>query len=110
MSYSGQYPPYGPPPSSSGKATASLVLGICGFLVCPLVCSVLAIVFANQAYAEIDASGGRIGGRGLAQAGLILGWIGVGLCVVGVLFVVVIFLVAAAGTSDLSAIHVMLEP
>src|SRR3954447_21703424 len=103
-------PPTPPPQENSSNATIALVLGICGFVVCPLVCSVLAIVFANQAYAEIDGSGGRIGGRGLAQAGLILGWIGVGLCVVGVLFVVVIFLVAAAGTSDLSAIHVMLEP
>src|SRR3954464_14759079 len=86
--------PYGPS-QSSGSATASLVLGICGFVVCPVVCSVLAIVFAHQAYREIDASGGRIGGRGLAQAGLILGWIGVALCVLALLFFVVVFLVAA---------------
>ena len=77
MSY-GQWGP--PPPQNSSNATVALVLGICGFVVCPLVCSILAIVFAKKAYTEIDYSGGRIGGRGMAQAGLILGWIGVGLC------------------------------
>ena len=82
MSY-GQWGP--PPPQNSSNATIALVLGICGFVVCPLVCSVLAIIFAQKAYTEIDYSGGRIGGRGMAQAGLILGWIGVGLCVVGIL-------------------------
>src|SRR5215217_7403659 len=91
--------PYGPQ-QSSGSATASLVLGICGFVVCPLVCSVLAIVFANKAYREIDASGGRVGGRGLAQAGLILGWVGVGLCVVGLLFFIALIVIGiSAGTS-----------
>src|SRR3954451_19645508 len=78
MSFSDYQPApglYGPPPPSSGKATAALVLGIAAFVVCPLVCAVLAIVFAHQAYSEIDASGGRVGGRGLAQAGLILGWV-----------------------------------
>ena|SRR6478735_5741154 len=82
MSY-GQWGP--PPPQNSSNATVALVLGICGFVVCPLVCSILAIVFAKKAYTEIDYSGGRIGGRGMAQAGLILGWIGVGFCVVALL-------------------------
>jgi Domain of unknown function (DUF4190) len=63
-------------PTSSGKATAALVLGIVGLVFCPLVCSVLALVFGYQARKEIDGSGGRIGGRGSAIAGIVLGWVG----------------------------------
>ena len=40
---------------------------------------------ANRAFSEIDGSGGRITGRGMAQAGNILGWIGVALCVLGLI-------------------------
>src|SRR5262245_43047118 len=93
-----------PPPENSTNATVALVLGICGFVVCPLVCSILAIVFANKAYAEIDHSGGRLGGRGMAQAGLILGWVGVGLCVMGILFFVALIVLGAAVSSDLSVL------
>lgn len=72
----------GPPPQvprQSGAATASLILGICAFLVCPLVCSVLAIVYGNKARAEIRASNGWVTGEGQAKAGLILGWVSLAL-------------------------------
>jgi Domain of unknown function (DUF4190) len=62
---------------SSGKATAALVLGILGLVLCPFICSILALVFGYQARREIDASGGRMTGRGNATAGVVLGWIGV---------------------------------
>lgn len=62
---------------SSGKSTAALVLGILGLVVCPLICSVLALIFGYQARSQIDASGGRMGGRGNATAGIVLGWIGI---------------------------------
>lgn len=77
--------PYGPPTRESGTAIAALVLGICGFLVCPFVCSVAAVVCAQNAFREIDASGGRITGRGYAQAGNILGWLGLALCMAAAL-------------------------
>ena len=64
-------------PTTSGKATAALVLGILGFVLCPFICSVLALVYGYQARNEIDGSGGRISGRGLATAGIILGWVGI---------------------------------
>lgn len=59
-----------------GKATAALVLGIVGLLVCPLVCSVLAIVLGNQAKAEIERDP-ALGGAGIAHAGFVLGIVGV---------------------------------
>jgi hypothetical protein len=99
MSWENAYQPYQPQQDSSGKALASLILGICGLVVCPLVCSILAIVLANQAYAEIDASRGRLGGRQNAQVGLILGWVGVGLCVAGIGLFVLFILAASSGSS-----------
>ena len=90
----------GPPPTqSSGTATAALVLGICGFLVCPLICTIAAIICGNVAINEIDRSGGRITGRDMAKAGLILGWVGVGLCVLGIL-IIAGFIVWGASLAD----------
>jgi hypothetical protein len=83
-------------PTSSGKATAALVLGILGLVFCPLICSVLALVFGYQSRKEIDASGGRIGGRGSATAGIVLGWVGV---VITVLFIILIVIGVLAGDS-----------
>jgi hypothetical protein len=83
-------------PTSSGKATAALVLGILGLVFCPLICSVLALVFGYQARNEIDGSGGQISGRGNAKAGIVLGWVGVVICA---LFVILIIIGVLAGDS-----------
>src|SRR3954470_20707687 len=104
MSYQDYPPPagygqWGPPPQqTSTNATVALVLGICGFVVCPLVCSILAIVFAGKAYEEIDRSGGRLGGRGMAQAGKILGWVGLGVWGLGILAYIAFIVVAVVLT------------
>ena len=70
------------PPGINGLAVASFVLSISwlGGLG-----SLLAVVFGHKAKSEIDASGGRQSGRGLAVAGLVLGYIGIGLIVLGLL-------------------------
>jgi hypothetical protein len=75
-----------------GKATASLVLGIVGLLICPLVCSVLALILGKQAKDEI-ARDPALGGAGVAQAGFVLGI--VGLAVMGLL----VLLIAAGAVS-----------
>jgi hypothetical protein len=98
--------PYGPPTRESGSAIAALILGICGFLVCPLVCSIAAIVCANRAFSEIDGSGGRITGRGMAQAGNVLGWIGVVLCVLGLLALVALIAFGMSLDSGSSSMYI----
>ena len=40
--------------------------------------SILAVVFGYVGKSQIDRSGGAEGGRGLAIAGIVLGWVGVG--------------------------------
>jgi len=64
---------------TAGKATAALVLGILGLVLIPIIPSILAIVFGNAAKREIDASGGTLGGRGSASAGVVLGWVALAL-------------------------------
>jgi hypothetical protein len=72
--------PTTPPPAASrtsGKAIASLILSLLGLVgVLPLIGSILGIIFGNQAKGEIARSGGDLTGEGLAQAGVIIGWVG----------------------------------
>jgi len=68
--------PVPPEPVTSGKAIASLVLGLF-FVFFPA--AVLAIVFGHWSRSEIRESAGRLKGAGMALAGLILGYFGVAL-------------------------------
>lgn len=86
-------------PASSGKATAALVMGILGLVFCPLICSVLALVFGYQSRNEIDGSGGQLKGRGNATAGIVLGWIGVVICVLFLILIIVGIAVGDSGTT-----------
>ncbi len=70
---------------SSGKATASLVCGIIGLIVFPVIFSVLAINLGLAAKREISRSGGQLSGEGKATAGIVLGIVGL---VFGVIFLV----------------------
>jgi hypothetical protein len=63
------------PVKTNGLAIASLVLGILWIW---WVGSALALVFGYAAKNQIDLSGGTQGGRGLAIAGIVLGWVGAG--------------------------------
>jgi hypothetical protein len=86
-------------PNAEG-AVASLVLGIASIAVgCAFVTGIPAMVLGRRAIKQVDASGGRLGGRGMAQAGF---WTGLAGTVIGLLtlvFVVVVFAFTAS-TSD----------
>ena len=70
------YPPaYGYAAPEHPKASTSLVLGILGVVLCQVVAP-FAWVIGKRTVGEIDASGGRWGGRGQAQAGYVLGIVG----------------------------------
>ncbi len=80
-----QYPPaYQPAAPTSTTAIISLIAGILGLSAFPILGSIIALVTGYMAKGEITRSGGTIGGSGLATAGLILGYVGVGLTVLGV--------------------------
>jgi hypothetical protein len=80
---------YGASPPTSSLALVSLILGILGWVILPLIGSVLAVVFGHVALGEIDRSGGQVGGRGVAQVGLVLGYSAVALEVLSALIFVV---------------------
>ncbi len=66
------------PTTTNGFAVASLVLGI-AVLCTGIIGGILAVIFGNLALSRIAESAGRQRGRGLAIAGIVLGWIGIGL-------------------------------
>lgn len=90
-------PPYstapvpGAPPQTSGKAIGSLV---CGLLLFFFPASVVAIILGHLSLSEINKSGGRLEGRGLAIAGLVLGY-------AGVAFIPLILIIAAIAIPNL---------
>lgn len=69
-------------PAQNQKALWGMITGIVSLLCCGIILGVVAIVLSLQAKKEIEASGGQQSGAGMAQAGLILGIIGVVLSVI----------------------------
>ena len=72
---------YAPP--NSNLALISLIAGILGLTLFPLIGSIIALIIGYMAKKEIQESMGSLGGDGLAKAGIILGWIGIALGVIG---------------------------
>ncbi len=62
------------PATLSGKAIASFVFGLLFVFAC--LAGVPAILLGHSALREINRSGGRLHGRKLALAGIVLGWVG----------------------------------
>jgi len=84
------YPPgFAAPRSTNGMAIASLVLGILWLW---WIGSVLALIFGYIAFNQIKLR--NESGRGMAVAGVVLGWIGVGT------FVLFAILLAASGSGS----------
>lgn len=93
-------PGYSPtPPASHPRAILALILGIVGVVVCPIA-GPFAFVISNNAMKEIDASGGTIGGRGMVQAGKILGIIGTVLLALYVIGGIVVVIVSFASSNS----------
>lgn len=108
-------PGYGQPPYGYGylpqaapkhsSATLAMVLGIVG-LASFLICGCIAVVspfawyLGAKAKREIDQSGGQYGGRGEAQAGMIMGIIGTVLLILMILAIGIFIAIGVAGGFD----------
>lgn len=91
------YPGYPPAvATTSGMAIASLVLSLLGFVILPLIGPVLGVIFGHMALGEIKRSNGAVEGQGLAMAGLIIGYIQLGLLLLFCAFLVVIAIISAS--------------
>ena len=87
-----EQPGYTPVPPNSTTAIISLVAGILGLSLVPGLGSIVALITGNMAKKEIAASGGTLGGEGMANIGVVLGWIGVvigigTICCIGISFI-----------------------
>ena len=83
-----------PPPQNSNKAIASLVCGVL-FMCAPA--SIAAIILGHLALADIKRTAGRMAGHGMAIAGLVLGYVGVGLTAIYIVFMVFAFRTTMGG-------------
>ena len=85
---------YDPQPmyqQTSSLAVISLIAGIASYFILPLVGAIAAIITGNLAKNEIRESAGQLTGDGLARAGLILGWINIGISLIGVCLGILVF-------------------
>jgi len=91
-------------PSTNTMALVSLIAGIAGLTIFPFIGSIVAVITGNIGRKEIVASAGGQTGDGLALAGLIMGWIGVGLGVIAICALCVAFVLpfVLLGTTDQS--------
>ena len=80
----------------SSLAIASLVTGILGWTLIPLLGSIAAIITGHLAKREIKESHDTIRGNSMATAGLILGYIQIGFIVLAAFVAIVLILVAGA--------------
>lgn len=105
MSYGYNDPNLGYAPPNSTTSIISLVAGILGLTFVPTIGSIIALITGYMARREIQDSSGTIGGAGLATAGIVLGWIGIalsliGLCVVGFVFLLPLCLIPLGLSAD----------
>lgn len=97
------YSPYGmpvqPQRTTCALAIVSFVCGIAGWILLPVICSILAVVLGHIARREIRNAQGSLSGNGFAITALILGYLQLVVSVI-VLLVVGLFFAATWNTRD----------
>lgn len=96
--YAGQHPggqyagapyggmPYTPRPPTNTMAVVSLACGIAGLTILPLLGSIVAVIVGPMARREISRSGEE--GGAFATAGIVTGWVGIGIYGLAILAVI----------------------
>ncbi|MGC4804576.1 DUF4190 domain-containing protein [Micromonospora sp. DT233] len=92
------YPGYASPPRTNGMAIAALVLSLVGIGSC--ITAPVGAILGHVASKQIRETGE--GGAGMAQAAIIVGWILTGLMVLGIIFYVVMIVIAVGVSSSSS--------
>lgn len=82
-------------PKDSNLAIASLITGILGWTLVPILGAVAAIITGHLAKKEIRESPGRLTGNSMATAGLILGYIQIGFTLLATVVIIILMLIAA---------------
>ena len=96
------YPPYVYRAPDHPQAATAMILGILGLVLCQVL-GPFAWSIGKKTVAEIDASGGQLGGRSQAQAGYVCGIIATVLLGLGLVFLIIYFVIIVAVFGGLAA-------
>ncbi|WP_318152767.1 DUF4190 domain-containing protein [Microbacterium helvum] len=88
---------YGAPAKTNTLAIVSLIASIASFVILPLVGSIVGVITGHMSLKQLKTSGEQ--GRGMALAGTIVGWVGIGLTIIGIV-AFVLFFVAIYSTAS----------
>ncbi len=94
------YQPAAPP--TSGLAIGSLIASILGLTFLPTIGSIIGVVLGYMAKRQIAESGGTMGGEGLAKAGIIIGWVGIGLTALAICLWIALLVLGVGGSACVS--------
>jgi hypothetical protein len=87
------------PPQTDDKAVISLVLGVLSLVSFSILTGIPAIILGKTSRENIRASSGRLTGEGMATAGIVMGWVSVGLAgVIALIVMLIVIFAVAAGT------------
>jgi hypothetical protein len=90
---------YAASPPNDSQATLALILGILS-IVCCAILGPVAFFIGNASRNRIQASGGTLGGYGLATAGWIMGIIGTVFLALEILYVIIAVITGVANQSS----------
>ncbi len=77
--------PIAPARPTSSTAIVSLVAGLLSWILLPWIGSIVAIIAGHMARSEIRRSDGALDGDGMALAGMVLGYVQIGLTLVALI-------------------------
>ena len=84
------YSGYPAPPKSNSMAIVSFVSSLVGLFVIPIVGQIVGIITGHISLNQLKTSGEN--GRGLALAGTIIGWVSLGLAILGIILFFAVFI------------------
>jgi hypothetical protein len=89
----GQYSGYPVAPKTNTLAIVSLVSSLVGIFIIPFIGSIVGVITGHMSLSQLKTNGE--GGRGLALAGTIVGWVGIGFSILGLIAIIFFISVAA---------------
>ena len=71
-----------------------MICGIISMVILQPITAILAIIFGYMALREVKRSGGQVDGHGMAIAGIVMGYIGIGLTVLLIALYILFFAIS----------------
>jgi len=85
---------------SSTLAIVSLVAALLGFTLFPVLGGIVALITGYMARKETRSIPPTASGDGMATAGIIMGWVQIGLLIIGVCCFFLVFILGLAGAAN----------